>query len=86
MKLKLGPMPDTSVIKLTVTVPAPLKTQLDHYAKIHSANFGTPVDAQTLVPLMLAAFLAKDRVFQRATRGQRENPAGESSKPKVNEA
>jgi hypothetical protein len=68
MKLRLGPLPDTGTTKLTLTVPASLKVQLDRYAEVHSASFGTPVDAQTLIPLMLAAFLAKDRAFQRATR------------------
>ncbi len=70
MKLRLGPMPDTSVVKMTISIPAPLKAQLEQYAQVHSASFGTPVDAQTLIPRMLAAFLAKDRAFQRATRGQ----------------
>lgn len=70
MKLRLGPLPNLATVKLTVTVPAPLKVQLDSYAEVHSANFGAPVDAQTLIPLMLAAFLAKDRAFQRATRGK----------------
>jgi hypothetical protein len=70
MKLKLGPMPDTSVIKMTVSIPARLKAQLDRYAQVHSESFGTPVDAQTLIPLMLAAFLAKDRAFQCAIRGK----------------
>jgi hypothetical protein len=68
MKLRLGPLPDLGTVKLTVTVPAALKGQLDLYAEVHSANFGAPVDARTLIPLMLAAFLAKDRVFQRVTR------------------
>jgi hypothetical protein len=72
MKLRLGAMPDTSVVKMTVSVPSPLKAQLDRYAEMHSASFGTPVEAQTLVPLMLAAFLAKDRAFQRETRKQME--------------
>ena len=68
MKLRLGPLPDLGTVKLNVILPSPLKAQLDRYAEIHSANFGTPVDAQTLVPLMLAAFLAKDRAFQRSAR------------------
>lgn len=58
MKLRLGAMPDTSVVKMTISIPSPLKTQLDRYAEVHSANFGALVDAQTLIPLMLAAFLA----------------------------
>jgi hypothetical protein len=74
MRLRLGPLPDAGTVKLTVTLPSPLKAQLDRYAEIHSANFGTPVDAPALVPLMLAAFLAKDRAFQRAVRLRREPP------------
>jgi hypothetical protein len=70
MKLRLGPLPDLGTVKLTVTVPAPLKAQLDRYAQVHSESFGTPVDAQTLIPLMLRAFLAKDKAFQRVTRGK----------------
>jgi hypothetical protein len=70
MKLRLGPLPDGGTVKVTITLPAPLKAQLDRYAEIHSASFGTQVDAQTLVPLMLSAFLAKDRAFQRARREQ----------------
>jgi len=68
MKLRLGPLPDAATVKLTVSLPASLKAQLDRYAELHSANFGTPVDAQTLVPMMLAAFLARDRGFQQAWR------------------
>jgi hypothetical protein len=68
MKLRLGPVPDNSVTKMSVSIPASLKAQLDKYAEIHSASFGAPVDAQTLIPMMLAGFLAKDRAFQRAIR------------------
>jgi hypothetical protein len=50
MKLRLGPMPDTSVVKLTVSIPAPLKAQLDRYAQVHSQAFGATADAQTLIP------------------------------------
>jgi hypothetical protein len=70
MKLRLGPLPDVGTVKLTVTVPSSLKAQLGRYAQVHSESFGTPVDAQTLIPLMLSAFLAKDRGFQRAMRGK----------------
>ena len=78
MKLKLGAMPDTSMVKLTVSIPAPLKAQLDRYAEIHSRQFGTPVEAKALVPLMLAGFLAKDRAFQRATRQQGDRGRGDA--------
>lgn len=70
MKLRLGPMPDTSVIKMTVSIPSALKAQLDRYAQLHAEAFGMPVDALALIPLMLESFLAKDRAFQRATRSK----------------
>jgi hypothetical protein len=72
MKLRLGALPDAGTVKLTVTLPSTLKGQLDRYAEVYSANFGTAVDAQTLVPHMLSSFLIKDRAFQRILR-QRDN-------------
>jgi hypothetical protein len=69
MKLRLGPMPDTSVVKMTVSIPAPLKAQLDRYAQVHSQAFGAAADAQTLIPLVLDAWLLKNREFQRMLRG-----------------
>lgn len=72
MKLRLGPVPDDSVTKLTISIPSPLKVQLDRYAELHTKNFGTSVDAQTLIPLMLATFLAKDRAFQRVMRARND--------------
>jgi len=68
-------MPDTSVVKMTVSIPAPLKAQLDRYAAIHSQAFGTTSDAQTLIPLILDAWLLKDREFQRVLRGGSEPPS-----------
>lgn len=68
MKLRLGPLPETGTVRMTFSVPASLKAQLDSYAEVYSANFGAQVDAQRLVPLMLASFLAKDRAFQRSRR------------------
>ena len=67
-KLKLGPLPDVSSVRLTINLPTPVKTQLDRYAELHSKNFGTTVDAPTLIPMILALFLQKDRAFQRALR------------------
>ena len=72
MKLRLGPLPDASTVKVTVTLPSTLKAQLDRYAEIHSANFGVHVDSQSLIPLMLTSFLAKDRAFQRLSRQPRD--------------
>lgn len=72
-KLRLGPLPKATTVKLTVTMPANLKAMLDRYAAQHSQTYGEPVDAASLVPHMLEAFMARDRAFSRAV-GKRSSP------------
>ncbi|MBN3830937.1 DUF2274 domain-containing protein [Burkholderia sp. Ac-20344] len=69
-KLRLGPLPKTESIKLTFTCPASLKADLDRYAAMHAQSYGEAVDATTLIPHMLGAFMAGDRAFKRQ-RGAR---------------
>lgn len=64
-KLRLGPLPKTETVKLTFTCTASLKTELDRYAALHAQTYGETVDAMTLVPHMLEAFMARDRGFRR---------------------
>ncbi len=63
-KLRLGPLPKTESIKLTFTCPVALKTDLDHYAALHAQTYAETVDAATLIPHMLEAFMAGDRGFR----------------------
>lgn len=63
-RLSLGPLPASTQVKLTITVPAELKAQLDAYAEVHARVHQVPVDAVALVPHMLAAFMARDRGFR----------------------
>jgi hypothetical protein len=65
-KLRLGPLPSNSSVKLTFSCPASLKADLDHYAALHSQAYGKPVDAMMLIPHMLEASIARDREFRRA--------------------
>ena len=65
-KLRLGPLPKATAVKLTITMPEELKAMLDRYAAQHSQTYGEPVDAASLVPHMLEAFMARDRAFNRA--------------------
>lgn len=67
-KLRLGPLPKTESVKLTFACPASLKTDLDRYAALHSQTYGEAVDAATLIPHMLEAFIARDRAFHRKER------------------
>lgn len=66
-KLRLGPLPKTESTKLTFACPASLKTDLDHYAALHAQTYGEAVDATTLIPHMLEAFMAGDRGFKRTS-------------------
>ncbi len=70
-KLRLGPLPSNSSAKLTFTCPASLRADLDQYALQHAQAYGEAVDAATLIPYMLEAFIAGDRGFRRvdAKRG-----------------
>ncbi|MES2634900.1 MAG: DUF2274 domain-containing protein [Pseudomonadota bacterium] len=63
-KLRLGPLPKATKVKLTITIPSDLKAMLDRYATQHSQTYGERVDAASLVPHMLEAFMARDRAFK----------------------
>ena len=66
-QLSLGALPCAEVVKLTIVLPADLKEQLDAYAQAHSELHG-PVYTTTLIPHMLAAFMARDRVFRKSLK------------------
>ncbi|WP_443019839.1 DUF2274 domain-containing protein [Sphingomonas adhaesiva] len=67
-KLRLGPLPKAEMVRLTVTLPAKVKANLDRYAELYAAAYGEPVDAIALVPHMLATFMERDRVFRKAAQ------------------
>lgn len=64
-KLRLGPLPKTESVKLTIMCPARLKADLDRYAALYGQAYGETVDAATLIPYMLEAFMAGDRGFKK---------------------
>lgn len=63
-KLRLGPLPKAESTKLTFACPASLKADLERYAALHAQTYGEKVDAATLIPHMLEAFMARDRGFK----------------------
>ena len=65
ISLRLGPLPRTEPVKLTVTLSAELKVTLDRYAALHAQTYGEATDALALIPHMLAAFMARARGFRR---------------------
>ena len=70
-KLRLGPLPSTDTVKLTITVPVGLKAQLDRYAALHSETWGETVLAADLIPHMLTQFILRDKAFKAAMRRER---------------
>ena len=70
-KLRLGPLPSTDSIKLTITVPVGLKVQLDRYAALHSETWGETVLAADLIPHMLTQFILRDKAFKALMRRER---------------
>ena len=69
-KLRLGPLPKLGSTKLTFACPVSLKADLDQYAALHAQAYGEAVDAVTLIPHMLEAFMTGDRGFAKATRAK----------------
>lgn len=80
-KLRLGPLPKTENVKLTFACPVALKADLDRYAELHAQTYGEVVDATTLIPHMLEAFIAGDRGFRRG-RGDDTRPSSRVAVPK----
>ena len=70
-KLRLGPLPKTETVKLTIALTAALKDELDLYAAEFS-QLHEPVDAVVLIPHMLDAFIRSDRGY-RARRTSAKN-------------
>lgn len=66
-RLRLGPLPSSSSVRLTFTCPAGLKADLDRYAALHAQTYGEAVDAAILIPHMLEVFMAGDRGFKRVS-------------------
>lgn len=86
-KLRLGPLPKTETIKMTIGVSVEVKAMLDRYAELHAQAWGEPVDAATLVPHMLEAFMVRDRAFRkesavrRGRSGTQTDPRGKDQLP-----
>jgi hypothetical protein len=70
-KLKLGPIADDKPVKVTLELPASLHRDLTAYAEILSREAGqAPADPVRLIVPMLERFIATDRGFAKARRGQ----------------
>ena len=73
-KLRLGPLPKIATVKVTIALTTALKADLERYAALHAQTYGEPIDAATLIPHMLKAFMEHDRVFKRSSRSGQSSP------------
>jgi hypothetical protein len=86
-KLRLGPLPKkTAMVKVTIALTTALKADLERYAALHSQTYGEPIDAATLIPHMLEAFMARDRGFKRAVRPRTGVKQENENPPSVRQA
>ncbi|WP_096663532.1 DUF2274 domain-containing protein [Polaromonas sp. AET17H-212] len=76
-KLRLGPLPKTETVKLTIALTVALKVDLERYAALHAQTYGDPVDAVTLIPHMLESFIMRDRGFKTLTTKVPRSRVGE---------
>ena len=67
-KLKLLKLPDLKPTKRTIAVAPDLDADLQAYAKVYEKAYGESADVNTLIPSMLAGFLASDARFKKAKR------------------
>lgn len=74
-KLRLGRLPKTEMVKVTIAMTAALRDELERYAALHAQAYGEQVDALALVPHMLEAFMARDREFKKMERQRFERSA-----------
>ena len=80
-KLRLGPLPKTESVRLTIALPAAVKSDLDRYAELYSREYGEAVDTAALVPHMLATFMERDRAFRSRRQLPPPRPAESGSAP-----
>ena len=75
--LKLGPLPDATPVKLTITVDPATNADLELYARVYEEAYKEKTSVLALIPSMLEAFLASDRGFKKA-RKTRTSPTHSS--------
>lgn len=66
--LKLAKLPDRTPVKVTISVMPDLNRALVAYAALYRDTYGDKADVVDLIPFMLDAFLASDRMFAKARK------------------
>lgn len=66
--LKLPKLPETTPVKLSISLPPDLHQSLLEYADVYAQVYGSEIKITDLVPPILAKFLERDREFQKIKR------------------
>ena len=74
-KLKIGAIEDDKPVTVTIKLPAAVHRDLRAYAEVLKREGGHTIDLNSLIPPMLARFMATDRAFRRLRR-QMKNEDG----------
>ncbi|MEO0883021.1 MAG: DUF2274 domain-containing protein [Pseudomonadota bacterium] len=67
-KLKIGPIPDQTPVKLSVPLTPDLKADLDDYTRAYRLAYGADVKVADIIPTMLRTFIDSDAGFKRARK------------------
>lgn len=71
-KLKLASVQDDRPVKLTISLPAALHRDLVAYAELLARHGGQKIEPPKLIAPMLEKFIASDRGFAKARKGESE--------------
>ena len=67
-KLKIGPIPDQTPVKLSVSLAPDLQADLQDYARVYRIAYGSEVEVPAIIPTMLRSFIDSDAGFKRARK------------------
>lgn len=67
-KLKIGPLPDRTPVKVTVNVEPALHADLQMYAELYDEAYGQRAKAAELIASMVQSFLAGDAALKREAK------------------
>jgi hypothetical protein len=73
VSLKLGPIKKEKEVKLSCRIVESLEQDLKSYAEAYQDIYGTSVEKEELVPLILQQFLDSDRKFKNWRKEQKKN-------------
>ena len=66
--LRIAKLPDLTPVKMTIQVEPEVHRMLEDYAALYAQSYGEKVAPASLVPSMLASFLASDKGFKKARK------------------